>query len=61
RIFSRFEKLDVMFTFFILASLISDTVINVNRPLQDRIDIILSTPHSYAPSRNDVKRLFEEF
>ena len=32
RIFSRFEKLDVMFTFFILASLISDTLINVNRP-----------------------------
>ena len=32
RIFSRFEKLDVMFTFFILASLISGTLINVNRP-----------------------------
>ena len=32
RIFSRFEKLDVMFTFFILASLISDTLVNVNRP-----------------------------
>lgn len=32
RIFSRFEKLDVMFIFFILASLISDTLINVNRP-----------------------------
>ena len=32
RIFSRFEKLDVMFTCFILASLISDTLINVNRP-----------------------------
>ncbi|OOZ36073.1 IS5 family transposase, partial [Solemya velesiana gill symbiont] len=31
-IFSRFDKLDVMFTFFILASLISDTLINVNRP-----------------------------
>ena len=32
RIFSRFEKLDVMFTFFILASLITDTLMNVNRP-----------------------------
>lgn len=32
RIFSRFEKLDTMFVFFILTSLIANTLINVNTP-----------------------------
>ena len=32
RIFSRFDKLDVVFTFFIHFALIVDTLISVNRP-----------------------------
>ena len=32
RIFSRFEKLDVMFVFFIHFALIADTLFSVNRP-----------------------------
>lgn len=32
RIFSRFDKLDVVFTFFIHFALITDTLISVNRP-----------------------------
>ena len=32
RIFSRFDKLDVVFTFFIYFALIADTLISVNRP-----------------------------
>ena len=32
RIFSRFEKLDVVFMFFIHFALITDTLISVNRP-----------------------------
>ena len=33
RIFSRFEKLDVMFVFFIHFALIVDTLFSVNRPV----------------------------
>jgi transposase len=32
RIFSRFDKLDVIFKFFIQFALIADTLISVNRP-----------------------------
>ena len=32
RIFSRFDKLDVVFMFFIYFALITDTIISVNRP-----------------------------
>ncbi|TQV66001.1 IS5/IS1182 family transposase, partial [Exilibacterium tricleocarpae] len=32
RIFSRFDKLDVVFRFFINFSLIADRLISVNRP-----------------------------
>ncbi|MFO8101218.1 MAG: IS5/IS1182 family transposase, partial [Dehalococcoidia bacterium] len=32
RIFSRFDKLDVVFMFFIYFALITDTLISVNRP-----------------------------
>ena len=32
RIFSRFDKLDVVFMFFIYFALITDTLVSVNRP-----------------------------
>lgn len=32
RLFSRFDKLDVVFMFFIHFALITDTIISVNRP-----------------------------
>lgn len=32
RIFSRFDKLDIVFTFFIYFALITDTLFSVNRP-----------------------------
>jgi transposase len=44
RIFSRFDKLDVVFTFFIHFALIVDTLISVNRPYSILLDKVSIKP-----------------